>query len=85
MSVDNAMDEPLRINFNITFHQINCKAAQIDAMDVAGDQHLGLEHDVFKIRLDKDGHHITQKFREHITALKVGGGADCAARPSADR
>ena len=50
MIVDNSLAKKLRINFNITFPALTCAETSIDAMDVAGDQQLGLDHDIFKTR-----------------------------------
>lgn len=38
----------------------------LDAMDSAGDQHLHIDHDIFKRRLDLDGHPIDEAKKEEI-------------------
>lgn len=32
----------------------------IDVMDVSSDNQVDIEHDIFKVRLDKDGRNITE-------------------------
>lgn len=40
----------LRINFDITFPGLQCSEANLDAMDVAGEQQNGIVHDMLKMR-----------------------------------
>ena len=47
--------EKLKITFNISFPSLNCKEANANAMDVAGDLQINMYHSVFKMRLDMDG------------------------------
>jgi hypothetical protein len=66
MVIDTSLDQKLRINFDMTFHSISCSGASIDAMDVAGDQQLGLDHDVFKTRLHANGTEIHPPFKHQM-------------------
>lgn len=52
MEVDKGIEGKLRINFDISFPALNCAETNIDAMDVAGEQQNGLDHDISKTRLD---------------------------------
>jgi hypothetical protein len=65
--VDTTMGEKLRINFNITFFSLNCAEVNVVSMDVAGDIHIDIDHNVFKSRLGGDGNAIGDAFRENIT------------------
>lgn len=55
MAVDATLGEKLKVNLNITFHALNCAEAHLDAMDVAGDNQLNVEHFMIKQRVAKDG------------------------------
>mmetsp|Transcript_27358 Transcript_27358/g.38860 ORF Transcript_27358/g.38860 Transcript_27358/m.38860 type:complete len:413 (-) Transcript_27358:93-1331(-) len=55
MVVDTSLGQQLRININITFHALTCVEAHLDAMDVAGDNQLNIEHEMIKQRLTHDG------------------------------
>lgn len=55
MIVDTTLGTHLRVNINVTFHALTCADAHLDAMDVAGDNQLNIEHDMIKQRLTSDG------------------------------
>ena len=44
MIVDTTLGQQLRINVNMTFHALTCAEAHLDAMDVAGDNQVGLAY-----------------------------------------
>ena len=67
MIVDTSLKQKLRINFNITFPALTCAETSIDAMDVAGDQQLGLDHDIFKTRQED----TTQFMSTHSAKMQV--------------
>lgn len=50
MVVDPGIEGRLRINFDITFPALQCSEANLDAMDVAGEQQNGIDHDMTKTR-----------------------------------
>jgi hypothetical protein len=58
MVVDTTLGQQLIININISFHKLTCAEVHLDAMDVAGDNQLNIEHDMIKQRLSKDGEPI---------------------------
>ena len=49
-------------------HRVSCDYLSLDAMDVSGEQHIGIEHNVYKRRLDLDGKPLEEAQRE----TKVG-------------
>ena len=51
MIVDIDLNRKLKINMNITFHALTCAEIHLDAMDVAGDNQVNVEHDIVKRRL----------------------------------
>lgn len=50
-----------------TFHSIPCLDVHVDAMDVAGDNHLEMDHDMWKQRLGPDGSAIGEAFTEVVS------------------
>ncbi|KAK8476257.1 hypothetical protein V6N11_017817 [Hibiscus sabdariffa] len=68
--VDTARGETLRINFDITFPALSCSILSVDAMDVSGEQHLDVKHDIIKKRLDVHGNVIESR-QDGIGAPKI--------------
>lgn len=68
--VDTMRNQKLQINLDITMPRISCDYLSLDAMALDGEQHLHIEHDVFKRRLDMDGKAIEDtepgKNRPHL-------------------
>lgn len=64
--VDPTVGEKLEIDFDITFHALRCGEVNLDAMDVAGDQQNGINHDISKLRLDKKGRAIGSAFAHSL-------------------
>lgn len=58
MVVDTTLGQLLRININMTFHSLTCAEVHVDAMDIAGDNQLDIEHDMLKERIDSNGRRI---------------------------
>ncbi|XP_049349559.1 uncharacterized protein LOC125814145 [Solanum verrucosum] len=56
--VDTSRGETLRINFDFTFPAIPCSILSVDAMDISGEQHLDIRHDIIKKRIDVLGNVI---------------------------
>ena len=53
--VDTSRTGKLKINLDVIFSRISCDFLGLDAMDVSGEQHIDIEHNVFKRKLDLDG------------------------------
>jgi predicted small secreted protein len=53
--VDTSRGQKLKINIDITFHKVGCTYLSVDAMDVSGEQHIDVEHNVYKQRLNASG------------------------------
>ncbi|CAI0448495.1 unnamed protein product [Linum tenue] len=59
--VDTARGETLRINFDVTFPAIPCSLLSLDAMDISGEKHFDIRHDITKKRINAHGHVIEAK------------------------
>jgi len=53
--VDTTRGEKLRINMDVTFHNLPCAYLSVDAMDISGEHQLDVDHNIFKKRLRPDG------------------------------
>ncbi len=70
----------LRINFDLVVHRISCDYLSLDAMDVSGEQHIGVEHNVYKRRLDLEGRPLQDPERQQ----QLGETAKIVNKTSAD-
>lgn len=59
--VDTSRGEKLHINFDITFPAVSCTLLSLDAMDISGEQHLDIRHDIIKKRIDSTGKVIEER------------------------
>ncbi|XP_076291836.1 endoplasmic reticulum-Golgi intermediate compartment protein 3 isoform X2 [Lasioglossum baleicum] len=69
--VDTSRGSKLRINLDIVVPTISCDLLSIDAMDTTGEQHLQIEHNIFKRRLDLNGKPIENPEKTDITDTKA--------------
>ncbi|CAK9828500.1 Endoplasmic reticulum-Golgi intermediate compartment protein 3 [Anthophora retusa] len=69
--VDTSRGSKLRINLDIIVPTICCDLLSIDAMDTTGEQHLQIEHNIFKRRLDLDGKPLEDPKKTDITDTKA--------------
>ncbi|KAH0920360.1 hypothetical protein HID58_028020 [Brassica napus] len=58
LRVDTSRGEKLRINFDVTFPALACSIISLDSMDISGEKHLDVRHDISKRRLDAYGNVI---------------------------
>ncbi|KAL9258531.1 Endoplasmic reticulum-Golgi intermediate compartment protein 3-like protein [Drosera capensis] len=68
--VDTARGGTLRINFDVTFPVLACSLLGVDAMDISGEQHLDVRHDIIKKRIDSHGNVIEAR-QDGIGAPKI--------------
>ncbi|KAJ3679591.1 hypothetical protein LUZ60_017602 [Juncus effusus] len=68
--VDTSRAETLRINFDITFPALQCSIISVDVMDISGLEHLDVNHDVVKKRIDSHGSVIETR-QEEIGSSKM--------------
>ncbi|XP_072936478.1 endoplasmic reticulum-Golgi intermediate compartment protein 3 [Epargyreus clarus] len=64
--VDTSRGHKLRIHFDITVPRISCSYLVLDAMDSSGEQHLQMDHNIHKRRLDLNGVPIEEPKKEEI-------------------
>ncbi|XP_054282763.1 endoplasmic reticulum-Golgi intermediate compartment protein 3-like [Macrosteles quadrilineatus] len=62
--VDTSSGSKLQINIDIVVPAVSCDYLALDAMDSSGEQHLHIEHSIFKRRLDLAGNPIEDPKKE---------------------
>ncbi|KAL0802162.1 hypothetical protein Bca101_057338 [Brassica carinata] len=70
LRVDTSRGEKLRINFDVTFPALACSIISLDSMDISGEQHLDVKHDISKRRLDSYGNVIETR-QDRIGHTKI--------------
>ena len=68
LTVDLGRGERMRITLDIFFPNLSCQSIGLDVMDVSGETHLDVEHDMFKIRYDRYGEKISKANPERMSA-----------------
>ncbi|XP_051147136.1 uncharacterized protein LOC127262479 [Andrographis paniculata] len=68
--VDTSRGGKLRINFDVSFPEVPCSLLSLDAMDISGERHLDIRHDIFKKRIDSHGNVIEVR-QDGIGAPKI--------------
>jgi endoplasmic reticulum-Golgi intermediate compartment protein 3 len=66
--VDTTRGLKLKINLDLVIPQISCDYLSLDAMDSTGEQHLHIEHNIFKQRLNLNGEPIEKAKKEDIAS-----------------
>ncbi|KAJ8975848.1 hypothetical protein NQ317_007453 [Molorchus minor] len=62
--VDTSRSPTIQINLDITVPKVSCDS--LDAMDSSGEQHLEIDHNIYKRRLDSEGKPIEEPKKEDI-------------------
>lgn len=70
LSVDTSRGETITINIDVTFPKLPCAWLSLDAMDISGDLHLDVDHDVYKQRLSVAGEPVYQAEKHDVTSTK---------------
>ncbi|XP_020250816.1 endoplasmic reticulum-Golgi intermediate compartment protein 3-like isoform X2 [Asparagus officinalis] len=68
--VDTSRGERLRVNFDVTFPLLRCSLIAVDTMDISGEQHYDIRHDILKKRLDNHGNVIASR-QDGVGAPKI--------------
>lgn len=71
--VDTSRRHKLKINLEIVIPRISCDYLVLDAMDSSGEQHLQMEQNIYKKRLDLDGNVLQEAVKHEIitTTTKI--------------
>ena len=68
--VDTTRAGKLKINLDVVFPRISCDYLVLDAMDVSGEQHIDIEHNIFKRRFDLEGKPIQDPQKQAVIGVK---------------
>ncbi|RYR59527.1 hypothetical protein Ahy_A05g025420 [Arachis hypogaea] len=68
--VDTSRGETLDINFDVTFPYVRCSLLSLDAMDITGEQHRNIRHNILKKRIDAHGN-VVAMMQDGIGAPKI--------------
>jgi len=71
LTVDTSRGETITIHFDIEFTKMPCSWLSVDAMDISGDMHLDVDHDMYKQRLSTTGQKIAEAVKHDVAATKV--------------
>ncbi|KAI7684971.1 Endoplasmic reticulum-Golgi intermediate compartment protein 3 [Sarcoptes scabiei] len=95
LMVDLSGGKKLKISFDIVFPHIICSHLSLDATDVSGEQHINIDHNIFKRKLNengdpielpqKDNTIITKKSSKKISNKNAFDNSTTVASLSADR
>lgn len=66
--VEGDRDQQITINFDFTFPKLRCSVVNVDAVDVSGHRQEGIDHHVYKKRLDPNGKQIGFQERHELGA-----------------
>jgi hypothetical protein len=60
------------VKLDITFPSLACSVVSLDALDISGEQHRDVRHNIFKKRLDPSGKVIETPKADTINSPKIG-------------
>ncbi|KAI4465592.1 endoplasmic reticulum-golgi intermediate compartment protein [Holotrichia oblita] len=66
--VDTSRSPNIKINLDIVVSRVSCDFLALDAMDSSGEQHLQLDHYIYKRRLGLDGIPLEEAVKVDITS-----------------
>lgn len=77
--VDVTRNSKMQINVNISFPSMPCDFLTLDSMDVSGEQHIDIAHDLYKTRLDSFGRDIGQQEKTQVNTARPNANASAPA------
>eukprot|EP00088_Acartia_fossae_P067311 TRINITY_DN839_c0_g1_i10.p1 TRINITY_DN839_c0_g1~~TRINITY_DN839_c0_g1_i10.p1 ORF type:complete len:390 (-),score=51.13 TRINITY_DN839_c0_g1_i10:314-1483(-) len=83
--VDTSKTNKLKINVDFVFPRVSCDYLSLDAQDVSGAQHIDIEHNVYKRRLDLDGRPIAEPVKHEIGEQDANATTTPASEGEAER
>jgi len=67
LSVDQSLGGKIDIHLDITFPSLPCVLISVNAIDKSGEHQLDLHHDLFTLRLNRDGQPVEEgREKEHV-------------------
>ncbi|XP_074099706.1 endoplasmic reticulum-Golgi intermediate compartment protein 3 [Cotesia typhae] len=69
--VDTSRGSKLKINLDIIIPRISCDLLSLDAMDTTGEQHLQIDHNIYKRRLNLEGAPIEDPKKTDLMDTKI--------------
>lgn len=70
LTVDTSRGEQISINVDVTFPKIPCSWLSLDAMDISGELHLDVDHDIYKQRIGANGVPVTEAVKHDVHSTK---------------
>ncbi|KAI5084366.1 hypothetical protein GOP47_0000535 [Adiantum capillus-veneris] len=71
LTVDTSRGETLQIYLDVTFPSLACSIISLDAMDISGEQHLDVKHNIYKKRLDPTGKVVEPPKQENLGGPQI--------------
>lgn len=71
LTVDTSRGDTLQIYLDVTFPSLACSFISLDAMDISGEQHLDVKHNIYKKRLDPTGKVVEPPKQENLGGPQI--------------